>query len=100
MTTASEDLSGYVDTCVVSAREDLSDYVETSTSSARTDLSNYVKDTVNVVSTDLNCNLASISVAVDKKINIDGLSTDQLSLLHIDLHDYIQMLSNDLVLSN
>ena len=100
VTAAREDLSGYVDTCVASAREDLSDYVDEQVTAARTDLSNYVKDTVNAVSTDLNGNLASISVAVDKKINIDGLSTDQLSLLNIDLHDYIQMLSNDLVLSN
>ena len=90
----------YVDDNVTTARQALSDYVESSTSSARTDLSNYVKDTLNAVSTVIKGNLATISTVVDQKINIDGLSTDQLSLLHIDLHDYITLLSNDLVLSN
>ena len=90
----------YVDDNVTTARQALSDYVESSTSSARTDLSNYVKDTVNAVSAVIKGNLATISTVVDQKINIDGLSTDQLSLLHIDLHDYITLLSNDLVLSN
>ena len=90
----------YVDDNVTTARQALSDYVESSTSSARTDLSNCVKDTLNAVSTVINGNLATISTVVDQKINIDGLSTDQLSLLHIDLHDYITLLSNDLALSN
>ena len=97
---ASQALSDYIDEQVAIASEDLSDYIETSTTSARTDLSNYVNDTVNAVSTDINDDLASISVVVDQKINIDGLSADQLRLQHVDLNDYITLLSNDLILSN
>lgn len=64
----------------------------------------YVDDKVTNACEDLhtviNDNLETISTTVDQKIIVDGLSTDQLSLQHIDIHDYASMLLDDLVLSN
>ena len=90
----------YVDDNVAVASQALSDYIDEQVAIASEDLSYYVNDTVNVVSTDINDDLASISAVVDQKINIDGLSADQLRLQHVDLNDYITLLSNDLILSN
>ena len=90
----------YVDDNVAVASQALSDYIDEQVAIASEDFSNYVNDTVNVVSTGINDDLASISAVVDQKINIDGLSADQLRLQHVDLNDYITLLSNDLILSN
>ena len=75
-------------------------YVDDNVAVASQALSDYIDEQVAIASEDLNDDLASISVIVDQKINVDGLSADQLRLQHVDLHDYITMLSNDLILSN
>ena len=75
-------------------------YVDDNVAVASQALSDYIDEQVAIASEDLNDDLASISVVVDQKINIDGLSADQLRLQHVDLHDSITMLSNDLIHSN